>query len=335
MQRKKFVNALIITALSLTACTDGQTTDIQTQPREADDLLKPENIMYPEFKKALADNGLIFKDCKYLGEFTEADFDDFIAYCNSGDSYGVTDLVMRKSSFSFNIRKQRDITKVGMSEEEWREYADDLLISILTEFPDDPPTMKVELFWNYKGVDFSTICVVRKEDGRARIVWDNITSRIIIPGPTIYRDSWEDAKRLLDSLRKTRSDDPPFHAFRGFNKPFYNDFRALAAEVGYDMMVFGDYGRNGEPAITGEISYGFREIHKLDWHADSQARCADLNEGMVWWDFAWGASDNSYVNITYRGPRNGYEVTGALPGMWDADHIILTASNLMPTYPDM
>ena len=334
MQRKKFVNALIITALFLPACTDGQTTDIQTQSREVDDL----NIMNDQTAGApemLAANGLVMKGSKYLGDITEADFDDLISGWIADDSYFVADFAIVENGISFDVRKQRDIIKIGMSEADWRTHARTLIKEVLRRSP-NPVTGKGEIFWNYKGLDFSTICAVaRKEDGKFDIVWDNISSNILIPGKPVINETTEEA--VLSESPRTRSDGE-LQANRGFYNPFYAKLGGeLAAYVEYMIIVRG-YERYGTNAIAGETSHAGGTALRLGWSADCQIQLVQFETGptgIARYVYAWGASGDlfSSVNIQFKG--YGFEISGVASGMSGSGTETISASELVDPYEDI
>ena len=316
--------AMFIIASSFISCSvDGQ-GDIQTKPlQEVDDWRKVENIMSPEFARALADNGLILKGCEYLGDITEADYDELASYWVADDTYWAADVWIRDSVY-FTIRQTRDLPKLR---EDWREGLHSYLKERLINWS-YPIFGKAELFWNYKGLDFSTICALsRRENGKIKIAYDHIISNILIPS-RYYRETTEEA--VLSESPQTRSDDPDvFSKTIDFHEKFRDRYNNLGAEVGYNITVIGGIGRDGvNKAIWSQTcDSGFYGVYIDGWSAD----CRLHNEG---WDsekseyyYGWGVSSvpRLFVRVSFSG-GGGYEVEDAQS--YGSGRIVITPLDL-------
>ncbi len=275
--------ALIFAALSFTACVQGQ-NEIEIQPRAEDDWRNVKNIMVPEFAEALAANGLVLKGCEYLGEInSEAELDELISYFVADDTYWAADVLIRDSLY-FTIRQMRDLPKVG---EDWREATHLALKERLSNLT-YPVIGKAELFWNYKGLDFSTLCAVsRKEDGKLDVVWNTITSHLLIPSGRRYRESTEEAV-LSESLR-TRGDDYLTKEVE-LDEDFKNDKGVLGARVGYHIFAWGGKGRSGEIEIMGATHDYWSSASLPGWTADCKVMegFSSSPERQVEFYYGWG-----------------------------------------------
>lgn len=337
MKNNPFFSVLIFAALSFTACAQGQNEN-EILSNEADVRPQIETTISPRFIELIAANGLVYKGCEYLGDVTEADYDDLITHWIDDDSYSVADFRVGDSTISFNVRKVKDIVKGNMTEDEWRERIISILERVFTEYP-FPVTGKAELFWNYKGLDFSTICAVSlREDGRFQIVWDNITKQILIPGKTVRSETTEEA--VLSEAPQTRASEALAKVV-SFEEEFYEENETiLAADVRYSVTATGYYYRNGtNKVITGDGCDYDSNAYLPWWSAACYAYKVHHEYGtggIVIYDYAWAVSGSLYypvdVDISYHGPDIGFSIYGGTE--WDSGTIYIYPMDLVDADPN-